>query len=104
MAKDIELAILFADVVGSTKLYEQMGDEKARDMVATCDHPATIFLFLCWNNIFDSHPRRANGKSVTTGAGSFIKQSILRARWAAGHASGGPFICAARSNGETRAT
>jgi adenylate cyclase len=36
MAKDIELAILFADVVGSTKLYEQMGDEKARDMVAIC--------------------------------------------------------------------
>jgi adenylate cyclase len=36
MAKDIELAILFADVVGSTKLYEQMGDVKARDMVATC--------------------------------------------------------------------
>ena len=36
MGKDIELAILFADVVGSTKLYEQMGDAKARDMVATC--------------------------------------------------------------------
>jgi class 3 adenylate cyclase len=36
MGKDIELAILFADVVGSTKLYEQMGDLKARDMVATC--------------------------------------------------------------------
>ena len=31
MGKDIELAILFADVVGSTKLYEQMGDIKARD-------------------------------------------------------------------------
>ena len=26
MGKDIELAILFADVVGSTRLYEQMGD------------------------------------------------------------------------------
>jgi adenylate cyclase len=36
MGKDIELAILFADVVGSTKLYEQMGDLKARDMVAAC--------------------------------------------------------------------
>src|SRR5258705_12310755 len=36
MGKDIELAILFADVVGSTKLYEQMGDIKARDMVAAC--------------------------------------------------------------------
>jgi len=36
MGKDIELAILFADVVGSTKLYEQMGDVKARDMVAMC--------------------------------------------------------------------
>jgi len=36
MGKDIELAILFADVVGSTKLYELMGDVKARDMVATC--------------------------------------------------------------------
>jgi len=36
MGKDIELAILFADVVGSTRLYEQMGDLKARDMVAIC--------------------------------------------------------------------
>lgn len=36
MGKDIELAILFADVVGSTKLYELMGDLKARDMVSTC--------------------------------------------------------------------
>jgi adenylate cyclase len=36
MGKDIELAILFADVVGSTRLYEQMGDLRARDMVATC--------------------------------------------------------------------
>ncbi|HZF14491.1 MAG TPA: adenylate/guanylate cyclase domain-containing protein [Steroidobacteraceae bacterium] len=36
MGKDIELAILFADVVGSTKLYEQIGDIKAREMVAAC--------------------------------------------------------------------
>ncbi len=36
MGKDIELAILFADVVGSTKLYELMGDLRARDMVALC--------------------------------------------------------------------
>src|SRR6201993_5077572 len=36
MGKDIELAILFADVVGSTRLYEQMGDLRARDMVAIC--------------------------------------------------------------------
>ena len=36
MGKDIELAILFADVVGSTRLYDLMGDLRARDMVATC--------------------------------------------------------------------
>lgn len=36
MGKDTELAILFADVVGSTRLYEQMGDLRARDMVAIC--------------------------------------------------------------------
>jgi len=36
MGKDIELAILFADVVGSTRLYEQMGDLRARDMVTIC--------------------------------------------------------------------
>ena len=36
MGKDIELAILFADVVGSTRLYEHMGDLRARDMVAIC--------------------------------------------------------------------
>lgn len=36
MGKDTELAILFADVVGSTRLYELMGDLRARDMVAIC--------------------------------------------------------------------
>ncbi len=34
MGKDVEVAILFADVVGSTQLYEQLGDVKARQMVA----------------------------------------------------------------------
>ena len=33
MGRDLEVAILFADVVGSTQLYEQLGDEKAREMV-----------------------------------------------------------------------
>ncbi len=36
MGQEIELAILFADVVGSTKLYEILGDERAREMVAHC--------------------------------------------------------------------
>ncbi len=36
MARDVEVAILFADVVGSTQLYEQLGDLKARKMVSTC--------------------------------------------------------------------
>jgi adenylate cyclase len=36
MGKDIELVILFADVVGSTRLFEVMGDLRARDMVTTC--------------------------------------------------------------------
>src|SRR3984957_9159847 len=36
MGKDIELVILFADVVGSTRLFETMGDLRARDMVTTC--------------------------------------------------------------------
>ena len=36
MAKDIELAIVFADVVGSTRLFEVMGDQRARAMVAIC--------------------------------------------------------------------
>jgi adenylate cyclase len=36
MGKDIELAILFADVVGSTRIYEVMGDLRARDMILTC--------------------------------------------------------------------
>jgi adenylate cyclase len=34
MGRDVEVAILFADVVGSTQLYEQLGDATARDMVA----------------------------------------------------------------------
>jgi class 3 adenylate cyclase len=36
MVQDAELAILFADVVGSTRLFEQLGDMRARDVVATC--------------------------------------------------------------------
>src|SRR6202161_943899 len=36
MGKEIEVAILFADVVGSTKLYEQLGDLRAREMVGIC--------------------------------------------------------------------
>ena len=36
MGKEIEVAILFADVVGSTKLYEELGDIRARDMVGVC--------------------------------------------------------------------
>ena len=36
MGRDVEVAILFADVVGSTQLYEQLGDAQAREMVARC--------------------------------------------------------------------
>jgi adenylate cyclase len=36
MAKDLEVAILFADVVGSTQLYEEYGDAKASETVALC--------------------------------------------------------------------
>ena len=36
MARDLEVAILFADVVGSTQLYDQFGDTKASETVAHC--------------------------------------------------------------------
>jgi class 3 adenylate cyclase len=36
MGKDKELVILFADVVGSTRLFELLGDLTARDKVAIC--------------------------------------------------------------------
>ena len=36
MGKDSELVILFADVVGSTRLFEELGDAAARDLVAIC--------------------------------------------------------------------
>ncbi len=36
MAKDLEVAILFADVVGSTQLYDEFGDSKASETVALC--------------------------------------------------------------------
>jgi class 3 adenylate cyclase len=36
MAAEQELAILFADVVGSTRLFEVLGDVAARDKVQTC--------------------------------------------------------------------
>ena len=36
MGNEIEVAIVFADVVGSTKLYELLGDLRAREMVGIC--------------------------------------------------------------------
>ncbi|HNP34899.1 MAG TPA: adenylate/guanylate cyclase domain-containing protein [Woeseiaceae bacterium] len=36
MARDLEVAILFADVVGSTQLYDKFGDTKASATVAAC--------------------------------------------------------------------
>ena len=36
MSREVEVAILFADVVGSTQLYEQLGDDRAREMVGRC--------------------------------------------------------------------
>lgn len=36
MAKDLEVAILFADVVGSTQIYDKFGDTKASETVARC--------------------------------------------------------------------
>lgn len=36
MAHDLEVAILFADVVGSTQLYDEFGDTKASETVAAC--------------------------------------------------------------------
>ncbi len=36
MTRDLEVAILFADVVGSTQLYDKFGDTKASETVALC--------------------------------------------------------------------
>jgi class 3 adenylate cyclase len=36
MAKDLEVAIVFADVVGSTQMYDKFGDTKASETVALC--------------------------------------------------------------------
>lgn len=36
MVEEVQLAILFADVCGSTKLYETLGDSKARACVGQC--------------------------------------------------------------------
>ena len=36
MARDLEVAILFADVVGSTQMYDKFGDTKASETVAQC--------------------------------------------------------------------
>ena len=36
MVQDLEVAILFADVVGSTQLYDKFGDAKASETVALC--------------------------------------------------------------------
>ena len=36
VGRDTELAVLFADVVGSTRLFETLGDLKARELIAVC--------------------------------------------------------------------
>ena len=36
MNAETEVAIVFADVVGSTRLYELLGDHQARDMIVIC--------------------------------------------------------------------
>jgi adenylate cyclase len=36
MVKEVQLAIAFADVSQSTKLYERLGDQKARSAIAAC--------------------------------------------------------------------
>ena len=36
MARDLEVAIVFADVVGSTQLYDRFGDTRASETVADC--------------------------------------------------------------------
>ena len=36
MSQDSEVAVLFADVVGSTRLFEVLGDLPARDMIVAC--------------------------------------------------------------------
>ena len=36
MSNATEVAVLFADVVGSTRLYELLGDHQARDMILNC--------------------------------------------------------------------
>ena len=33
---ETEVAVLFADVVGSTRLYEQLGDNRARELILVC--------------------------------------------------------------------
>src|SRR5690606_41734876 len=36
MARERRLAILFADVCGSTRLYDSIGDARAQDTIARC--------------------------------------------------------------------
>jgi class 3 adenylate cyclase len=36
VSNETEVAVLFADVVGSTRLYEVLGDHQARDMILRC--------------------------------------------------------------------
>jgi class 3 adenylate cyclase len=54
MAKDLEVAILFADVVGSTQLYDKFGDTKASETVALC------------LNVMKDATRQYNGKVIKT--------------------------------------
>jgi adenylate cyclase len=52
--RSVPLAVVFADVVGSTRLYEQLGDERARDTVTRC------------MDVMTSATRQHGGKVVKT--------------------------------------
>jgi class 3 adenylate cyclase len=54
MAKTVNIAIMFADISGSTKLYENLGDETARKKVADCIETMADVI------------RRHNGKVIKT--------------------------------------
>ncbi|MEX2494517.1 MAG: adenylate/guanylate cyclase domain-containing protein [Woeseia sp.] len=54
MARDLEVAILFADVVGSTQLYDEYGDTKASETVAHC------------LNVMKDATHQFNGKVIKT--------------------------------------
>ena len=85
VGKEIEVAIVFADVVGSTKLYELLGDLRAREMVGICievmraatDQNHGTVIKTMGDEVMATFPTADDHSCVTTGQSLALDGGVL---------------------------